>query len=196
MTKTREMLKSGPEELTLSSGVTVHVAPFPAGLWASLNSTGFERFPDPEPPRKTVEVVDGTEEVDDLKDPVYLAAKAEAERERNNLLGEAIIDLCVQVDMEPWAATVKRLERYTGKYPRDEDDRRVKFLTEYALRTRGDYEAVMVSATTQMMVSDPEVAARLKFFRREVEGAAGDDADAPGADEGERVDVQPEAEGA
>ena len=196
MTEARELLKTGPEEIKLSSGVTVRVAPFPAGLWTALNARAFEKFPDPELPKKTIPVVDGTEEVDDLSNPEYLEAKAQAARDRNNLLGEAIIDLCIQVDLEPWEGTIGRLGKYSDEYPEDADDRRVRFLTEFALRTRADYEAVMVSATTQMMVSDPEVAQRLKFFRRQVAGAAPDDADAPGSAKEERVEVQPEAEGA
>ena len=180
---TRELLKSGPEQITLSSGVTVTVSPFPAGLWWDLHARALEQHPDPEPPTKTIDVVDGTEEVQDLDNPDYLEALALANRERTNIQGEAIIDLCVDVDMEPYAATIKRVERYIGQAPKEDDERRVWFLTKYALRGRADYEAVMLAATAQLMTSDPEVANRLKSFQREVEGATDPDADAPGAAE-------------
>lgn len=195
MTKARELLETGPEKITLSSGVTVRVAPFPAELWSDLNAKAWKEFPDPDPPKKVIKVVDGTEEVDDEADPSYVKAKKEARKARNNLLGDAIFDLSVEVDLDQYTGQLKRLERYTD-LPEDPDDLRIAFLKKYALRTIRDWEAVTVSAVSQMMVSDPEVAERLKFFRREVERAAAADADAPGAAEGERVEVLAEAEGA
>lgn len=193
MTKARELLneKQVGETYTLSSGVTVQVVPFPAGLWEKINRKALHDFPDPEPPKKEITVVDGTEEVDDLLDPDYVSAKAEAERQRSNLLGEAIIDLCIQVDLSQYEAKIKHLEKYDLEpYPEDNEEKRVRFLIDYALRTRGDYETVMVSATTQMTISDPEVAERLKSFQREMEGTTDNGNSPSGSVEVERVEVQ------
>jgi len=95
------------EDITLTSGVTVQVAPFPAALYNKIQIKSLEDFPDPEPPKKTVEVVDGTEEVDDLENPEYLEAKRDAERSRLARFAEAVVEVCVDVDLDTWKGEIK-----------------------------------------------------------------------------------------
>ena len=149
------------ESKVLSSGVTVTVIPFPPGLLQRINSD----HPDPVPPKKTIKVLDGTEEVDNFKDEGYILAKEEVTSQRNSLLGEAVIELCVEVDLKPYAKEITKLERFTSPYPDDTDERRMRFLQEYALRTRGDYEVVITSAITQIAISDEEVQERIATFQ-------------------------------
>lgn len=160
------------QEKTLSSGVTVRVLPFPAGLWDKINSQIQADFPDPVPPKKTINVLGGTEEVDDLENPEYKQKALEAKTARDNasgkIIGEATLDLCVLVDLAPYEGAIKRLEKYTDKFPSDPDERRIRFLTEYAMRSRGDYEAVTFSAVTQMAIGDKEVAERVSSFQDNV----------------------------
>ena len=189
MTKARELLDARPNELTLDSGVVVRIKPFPAGLYQALTVKAGKLHPTPEPPKKTVEVVDGTEEVDDFDDPVYLTAKAEAEKARAELLAEAVLDFCVEVDMAQYQSELTRLAKYSD-LPTDPDELRVAFLTLYALRTKRDYARVMASATEQVLVDDDEVARRLDSFRGQVERAKGNGAKPSGADEGVGVEVQ------
>lgn len=189
--KARELIKNF-EERELSSGVMVRIRPFPPGLFESINSQAFRLYPDPVAPKKTIKVVDGTEEVDDLSNPDYLAAVEEVGRKRSGLLGEAVLDLCVEVDIEPYAAIIKRLEKYSGEFPDDPEERKLKFLTDYALRTKGDYESVMVSATTQTMIDDPEVAERIEFFRSQVAGAKANGTTPSSPDEKQRLAMESE----
>jgi hypothetical protein len=182
------------KELTLDSGVTVTVLPFPAGLFEKVQARALADFPDPDPPMKEIPVVDGTEEVEDTDDPEYQEQKELAERKRLERLGEACLDFCVVLDLEPWEPTIRRLERYTQPFPEDLDERRMEFLTGYALSTASDWQNTLVTAVEQTVIGSPEVAERLKSFRRSVEGPAAADADASGADAVERLELQPQAE--
>lgn len=173
------------ESKTLSSGVTVVVIPFPPGLLQRINAD----HPDPVPPKKTIQVVDGTEEVDNLKDESYLTQKEEVTQQRNSLLGEAVIELCVELDLAKYAKEIKKLEKYTSPYPDDTDERRSRFLSEYALRTRGDYEVVITSAITQIAISDEEVQERIKSFQGQLSQRATNGAKAPGVNEGIGLEV-------
>lgn len=152
------------ESKTLSSGVTVVVIPFPPGLLQRINSD----HPDPTPPKKTIKVLDGTEEVDNLTDPGHLAEKDRISTERNALLGEAVIELCVEVDLTKYAKEITKLEKFTSPYPDDPDERRMRFLQEFALRTKGDYEGVITSAITQIAISDEEVKERIASFQTDM----------------------------
>jgi NADH:ubiquinone oxidoreductase subunit E len=183
MSKARKLIEEElSSELTLSSGVAVTILPFPSQLYPKLNARALAEHPDPEPPMKTVEVVDGTEEVPDEENEEYQEALREARNARQSLLLEAILDFCVEVDMDQWGDELARLERYVGEMPEDPVDRKIEFLNQFAMRTRGDYELVATTATAQMMAGSPEVAERLKSFRGEMAQPAGDDADAPGVD--------------
>jgi hypothetical protein len=70
--------------------------------------------------------------------------------ERDNWLGERLLgyllDLCLDLDLEPWEPTIKRLEKYTGPYPEDPWERRGQFLTDYALGKGSEYTDLLVMA--------------------------------------------------
>lgn len=172
---------TGSEEITFSSGVTVTMLPFPAGLWQEINIKAFRDYPYPPPPKKVIKALGGEEEVDNLEDPAYKAAVLEVDQKRNSLLLEAILDVCPQVDLAEWEPKIKRLEKYSDPFPEDPEDRRIEFLTRYVIRTKGDYEKLMVSAIAQVLIDDPEVAERVAYFQRQMERAAAPGADAPGA---------------
>lgn len=186
MAKPREVQKFIGESKTLSSDVTVIVIPFPPGLLQRINSD----HPDPVPPKKTIQVLDGTEEVDNLKDEGYILEKEAVTTQRNSLLGEAVIELCVEVDLKLYAKEIKKLEKYTSPYPDDTDERRMRFLQEYALRTRGDYEVVITSAITQIAISDEEVQERIKSFQSDMALSSTNGHKASGANEVKRVAVE------
>ena len=178
MPKAKEAKFIGESKI-LSSGVTVIVIPFPPGLLQRINSD----HPDPIPPKKTIKVLDGTEEVDNLKDESYVLEKEAVTTQRNSLLGEAVIELCVEVDLSKYAKQITKLEHFTSPYPDDADERRMRFLQEYALRTRGDYEVVITSAITQIAISDEEVQERIATFQADLSRGSTNGAKAPGADE-------------
>lgn len=183
-------------ELTFSSGITVEMLPFPAGMWEEINIKAFEQFPDPIPPRKTITVLGGTEEVEDKEEPAYKADVEKVGKERTGLLLEAVLDICPQLDLARWEPRIKRLEKYTRPFSDDPDDRRIEFLTRYVLRTKTDYENLMLSAVSQVLVDDPEVSARIQYFQSQVEGAAAPYLDASGAPEGVGLEVPSAGEGA
>lgn len=169
----------------LSSGVMVRILPFPARLHDNLQSKSLEKFPEPLPPKKIVKVVDGTEETDDLNNPDYLKTKELADRQRQEWfakkLGETIIDFCIMVDTEPYEHIIRNLEKtYEEEAPKNPDERRAYFLTNYAIRGRADYERVMVVSQTLMAVGDKEIAARMDSFRGEMARATGLEIEASG----------------
>lgn len=187
MAKAREAQnKFVGESKTLSSGVTVIVIPFPPGLLQRINSD----HPDPVPPKKTIKVLDGTEEVDNLKDEGYILEKEAVTSQRNSLLGEAVIELCVELDLTKYAKEITKLERFTSPYPDDADERRMRFLQEYALRTRGDYENVITSAITQIAISDEEVQERIATFQSDLSRTSTNGAKASSPNESLALEVE------
>lgn len=192
--KARELVekeKQSGESRVMSSGVEIIVRPFPGGLWEKINARARRDFPDPVPPKKTIEVLGGTEEVDDYSDADYLEKKRLSELGRNNFLGEAILDLCVDLDMSKWQSRIKRIEMRSELYPEDEDDRRVRFLSEYAIRSAGDWQFVFASAVEQTQTTDPEVLERIDSFQRQVERNQTNGASSSSVEEVERLDIQP-----
>lgn len=184
------------ETITLSSGIEVQVYPFPANMYNQVMAKGLDEFPDPDPPKKVVKTFDGEEETDDVDNPEYLAARRAAQNSRTNLLAQAVFDLCVQLDITEWEPTIKRLEKYSPKFPEDADDRRIAFLERYAVRTKDDYQLLMIAATEPVMVSDKEVEQRLKMFQSNVARATAAQAETSGPDAGQRLAVDGPAEGA
>lgn len=174
MSKARELLSNGtgPKQRTFASGVTATILPFPAGLFEDLQAKAFQDFPDPIPPKKKIKVVDGEEEIEDKENPDYKAAVQQAENGRYLMLLEAVIDLCIPLDLTPWETTIKRLEKYSSKFPDDPDERRIEFLTRYVLRGQADYLDVFTDAMAEMFLGDPEVAEKLKSFQDRVERPA------------------------
>ena len=179
------------EEIIPSSGVPVKITAFPASLWTRINMRAHEEHPDPDPPKKTINVLNGTEEINDLNNPDYLEQKQEAENDRGRILGEAIIDLCVHLDVAKYKNIIKRLEKHIGEnYPKDLDDRRVMFITEYVLKNSRDYEDVTWSAISQMMITDKEVADRLKFPEGDVARSTSANPDASGSNAIEQLELE------
>ena len=179
----------------LPGGVEIIVRPFPAGLFPELQAKAIDTYPDPEMPKKTIDVLDGTEEVDNPDDEEYQQARRMAEAQRYTMMAEAALDLCCEVDMERYEREVKKLGKYANLSD-DADERQLQFLEMYALRTPSCQERVVMSAITQTVIGSPEVARRLAFFQRQVARAEAGDADASGVAEEQPVDDEPEAEGA
>ena len=178
------------EKITLSSGVEVTVLPIPPGLIQQIQ----RGHPDEKPPKKTITVLGGTEEVDNLDDQEYRAAQLAIERERNGKLGEAVVEFCLELDMSKYDSTIKRLEKIVSPFPVDPDERRIRFLYEYALRTIGDYSITQAIAIEQISFTDEEVKERISSFQSNLARTAANGATPSGADEGERVEVeQPQA---
>jgi len=165
-----------------SAGVELRYGPFVAGMYHEIVARALELHPDPQVPRKSVDTFDGPEDVDDPDEPGYKAALQAARLARASFLGEAALDLCVEVvDWDAWRAQAERLARYVpgGKPPDDEQDLKVWFLARYALRTGDDWNLIRrIQSFSQ--IEDEEVRRRVEFFRRDVAGAEGAGADAPG----------------
>jgi hypothetical protein len=188
-------LNEGYVEETLSSGVKVKILPFPARLWEKIHERVLREFPEVKPPKKTISVVGGTEEIDNLKDPEYLVTKNETDKQRNaqqsKLIGEATLDLCIEVDIRPYEAELKRIAIYSDDdLPTEATALKIYFLESFALRSRGDYERVVSMAAGLMAVGDAEVAERINSFRDNLAQPTPNGTDAPGADEIQRVAVE------
>lgn len=163
------------KSLELSSEVVIEYGPFPGGLYWEIQARALEEHPDPEPPRKKIETVDGFEEIDDLEDPDYNLKLNAARLARFNLLGEAVLEFCVRiVSPDNWEETVQRLAtKYVKSQPPTEPtEKRVWYLANFALRTPQDWKIVrLVQRFSQ--VEDEEVARRVEFFRGNVAGSEG-----------------------
>jgi hypothetical protein len=170
------------KEMELSSGVTVLYGPFPGNLYWDIMGRALDEHPDPEVPQKEIEVLLGTEEVDDPDDPEYQKKLNEARLARFDMLGKAALELCVEIVGWPdeWAGAVASTAKYaTEKPPEDDGDRRVWFLHMYALRTREDW-SVIGKVQRFSQIADEEVRQRAETFPGDVAGPEGDGADAPG----------------
>lgn len=182
------------QEERLSSGVMVTILPFPARLHDSIQAKALEKFPEPKSPKKIVKVLNGTEEVDD-KNPQYLEEKEQSRIARENWaaskIGEKVIDFCLQVDISAYEHIIKKLElTYEEPAPLDLDDRRVYFLTNYALRGRADYERIISVSLTLMAVGDKEITQRMESFRSEMARSADNNPQTPSPTETIRLDVE------
>lgn len=181
------------KEKTFSSGVTARILPFPAGLFEKINAKVLENHPEPVPPKKTISVLGGTEDIDDLENPEYKQKALEAKTARDNesakLIGEATLDFCLVIDLAAYEDTIKRLEKYGDKFPTNPDERRIRFLTEYVMRSKGDYESASWWAIELMSVSDNEVAERIKSFQNNVARTTVNGNGASGTDEVKRLEV-------
>jgi len=171
------------KEQELSSGVTVLYGPFPHGLYFDVMGRALEEHPDPEPPTREIEVVDGTEEVEDLDDPAYRAALEKARLARWNLLGEAALEMCVEVKggLGPWEPVIQRIADKFSSDPLPEDPigRKAWFLAKFAMRTRDDWKLIgKIQRFSQ--IDDEEVRRKAEQFPGDVAGPEGDGADAPG----------------
>lgn len=182
-----ELLDDKVEE-TLSSGVTVSVLPFPARLFLRIQEEAEKRFPDLVPPQKTIEVLDGTEEVDDLNDPDYVVEQKTVEAARAAWMSEKVLDVllkfCIEVDLSKHEGTIRALEETLWEFPTNGVERKLEFLSSYAARTKPDYDRLILASLGQTTVDDEEVAQRLASFQDHVERATTGDTETPGAAEG------------
>ena len=183
----------GPRTIKLTSGVEVEALPMPGGVWERLQARALELFPDPEPPKREIKTsFDEIEEIDDLEDPAYQAAKRRAESERAEWTGKTAFKRFIKVDLERYDEIIKELDEDFGLSD-DPVERKLEFLNLYAVQTQADTSTLMFHTMYGSILGDEEVAKRLDFFRRSLARGSGDDADAPGADEEDGVDLQEEA---
>jgi len=183
----------GPRTVRLTSGVEVEALPMPGGAWERLQGRGMELFPDPEPPMKEIKTSFGEmEEVEDLEDPTYLAGKRRAESQRSDWIGKVVLRRYIKVDLEQYGKIIKELDEDFG-LSEDPAERKLDFLTWYAIQTPADTSTLMVHTVYGSVLGDEEVAKRLDFFRRALARSPGDEPDAPGTDEEDGVDLQEEA---
>jgi hypothetical protein len=163
-----------------SAGVELRYGPFPGALYWDIMSRALREFPDPVPPKKIIEVLDGTEEIDNLDDPEYMNALAAARMGRHGILGEAALEMCVEI-MTDWEPIVERLtDRWVVEPPpADVRERKLWFLSKYALRTSKDW-SIIRKIRTFSQIEDEEVQQRIEFFRGDVEGSESPGPDASG----------------
>lgn len=181
------------ETYTTSVGVELEVLPVPYREYLNWQAKAMSLFPDPVPPTKEVKTVTGPETVEDLEDEGYKAAKRKAERDRNEYVSERILKWCVNVKAGVDEAVIAELEADSDiLFPQPARERVLAYLSRYALRTTVDFSTVTTLAVTQTLVSDKEVRDRVASFRGKVAQPTGNDVDAPGAPEAQRVDVPSE----
>lgn len=182
------------EEITLSSGIRVRVTAFPVYLHRKIERKIEDEFEIPDPPLKTVKTVDGEETVEDPNNPDYLAEVEQIKRQRNNrkaeLLGEAVCDLSVEVvtDEDEVEQIIRRVEKYTQPFPQDPNDRRVEFLTSFAIKTTDDYQALITTSINLMVrtqvTTKEEVDKEIESFPGDLEGIETPETNSPGVTEG------------
>jgi len=157
-------------------GVELEYAAFPHGLYWDIMDEALKEHPDPDPPTVTIDVLDGTEEMPDTKDPAYLGAMAKARRVRGDKVGNAALDLCVRVvgGIEQYEGDIEKAARYTkgDPPPDDPDERKTWFLAKVGLRTPEDWKLVG-KIQTFSQIEDEEVSRKVDSFQGDVEGPEG-----------------------
>jgi len=171
-------------EFQTSSGMKVLYGPFPFGMYWDIMEKGLDQFPDPPVPQKEIKVLDGTEMVDDEDDPEYQVELKAAVFKRNNLLGQACLEFCVEPvgGMEQYEPLIQRMasEYVKDPVPENPTERKVWFLKRYAFRTATDWNEIIRRVQNFSQIREKEVRDRVEFFRGKMEGPEGDGADAPG----------------
>lgn len=182
------MAGSDWKEFELSSGITVLYGPFPAGMYWDIMDRALQDFADPEVPYRTIEVLGGTEEIEDPEDPEYQKALLKARQAQNKLMANAVLDFCVEVKggLGPWEDIIELIARkyasLSDPLPEDPRERQSWFLKKYAMKTADDWRLIgKVQSFSQ--IDDDEVRLRAEQFPGDVAGPEGDGAAAPGAAE-------------
>lgn len=175
------MDRTGWRKWTFSSGYTVRYGPFPYSIYWDVMARALQEHPDPDPPMRVIDTVTGPEEIEDLENPEYLAAKQTAEIERGRVLSQAALELCVELEDDPEPIIARLSAKYLKTLPPDDPmERKVWFLTKFAIRTKKDW-GIVRQIQRYSQIEDEEVRDRVEFFRGDVEGAEDPGADAPGA---------------
>ena len=174
------------EEVTFSSGVKAKVLPFPSGLFDKFNALAFEKFPDIDPPKKQIPVVDGTEEIDDYDDENYVKEQKNIEKQREKFIAEKVLDttlnFCTDFNVDDYEDIIQTLEKLTEEeYPENRKERKIHFARSYVLRNQSDYAKLSFSTLSQSLIDDPEVSERMRSFQDKMERARNSKSDASGS---------------
>jgi len=165
-----------------SSGVKGLYGPFPHGLYWDIMGNALDQYPDPEMPKREIEVLGGTEEVDDDKNPQYLEDLRKARLARYGILVEASLDMCIEIEgwPEQWADELQKTIKYAAQPPPEDPDKlKIWFLEKFALRTKEDWKIIgRIQRFSQ--IDDEEVRRQAEQFPGDVEGPEGAGVDAPG----------------
>lgn len=180
MTKARELLNP-EQDVTLSSGVTVHIVPFPTDLMQDINAYALEQFPDPVAPKKAIQTVDGEELVDDINNAEYKSDKDRAEAGRKQIIFNAFLEECVQFDLAPYEPDIQRIsKKYKVQFPEELSERKIKFLLKYAVRTTDDFEVIGSTVMRLSGISEERIAQRRETFRPEMARPETNEVETPG----------------
>jgi hypothetical protein len=190
--------KDNWKAMTMSSGVTVRYGQFPGSLYWDVMAKAFEDHPDPEVPQREIEVLGGTEMVDDEENPEYKVQLQVARNARFDLVGKMALELCVEPVGWPdeWVEETDRLvnvygAKLDGKVPETDTERRLAFLMKYAIRTADDWE-VIGKIRRFSQIEEEDVRRQAETFPGDVEEPESSGPDAPGAVEGDGMAVHGE----
>lgn len=183
------------QNYTFSSGISVIILPFPSLRYEKMEKQSRKKFPLPKPPRKKIKVVDGTETIDDLKNEKYLSKKKIVENNQVQWFSEKILKIClrdcIELDLTEYENIIMALEEDNEEpYSENPLKRKVEFLTEYVIRSAGDFKALIEISTKLMQVDDIEVSEQLDSFPDNVEGTKDNGTETSSFDEVERLEVQ------
>lgn len=159
---------------TFSSGIKCLVLPFPSLRFDRFLTQARKKFPLPKPPKKKIKVVDGEEEIDDIKNEKYLASKEKAEKQQERFISEKVLKVClrdcIELDLSEYEHIISVLEDDNEEpYPENPLERKVLFLTEYVIRSAGDFQAITKIATDLMRIDESEVDDQLDSFQDNME---------------------------
>lgn len=172
---------------TFSSGITCTVLPFPALRFEKLQKAALRQFPIPKAPKKKIKVADGTEMIDDVDNPDYIAKKDKVEKERDRWLSEKILNIamrdCIELELDDYEKIIAQLESdgLEEEYPEDPGERKIEFMKDYVFRSGQDFIAIVQITQRLMTVSPEEVSTQVDdIFQGDVAQPAGDDPETSG----------------
>lgn len=156
---------------TFSTGYSVTIHPVSPWVMDEIERGWLEDHPEPEPPTKTVEGLDGMVEVEDRDDPAYLKERRHWESQRAELRNRLILELGVECEPDN-AVLDRRLEsmrRLGAKIAKDQD-RKLAWVLYVCVGSAADYWNLVKEVVGLTNATEEEVLRLANRFQSPVPG--------------------------
>ena len=161
----------GPTVLELSGGDSIRVYPISSRLYQAIEN----RYRIPEPPTKAVPTIDGgTEKLPDPQEPEYVKQVQEiTEAKAAALIRLVAMQSLPEVKVDPTGEWVQVVQLIEPDYvpPEDPVQLKVDYLQYWLIRSRVDWELLMMAAIASMTVGGRDIEKAMASFRGEISRA-------------------------
>ncbi len=156
---------------TFSTGYSVTIHPVSPWVMDEIEKGWLEDHPEPEPPTKEVEGLDGPVEVEDRDDPGYLKELQEWERQRSDLRNRLMLELGVECEPDD-AVLDRKLEsmRKLGAKIGKDLDRKSAWVLYVCIGGAGDYWSLVKEVVGLTNATEEEIMRLAARFQGTVPG--------------------------